>query len=348
MTDSQKWLIIVTVFLSGWAVYLLLPVVTPFIVSAVLAYLFDPLVDILEQKISRTASVLIIFALISILILGLMLVLIPLLQSEIITLVQRIPDLVIWLEQTLLPRISSLMDININALDMAVIRDSLQENWRNIGNLASFLFVRITSSGQTLITWLAYVLLIPVVTFYLLRDWDNIMNNLKFLLPGKYKKTTIWLVQECDTVLSEFLRGQLLVMLSLSVIYTAGLWLAGIEYSLLIGLLAGLISFVPYLGSIVGIVVAAIVAFFQYHDVIHLIFVALVFGAGQSIEGMLLSPWLVGERIGLHPVAVIFAVMAGGQLFGFTGILIALPVAAVLLVLLRFAFEQYKTSGLYT
>jgi predicted PurR-regulated permease PerM len=112
--------------------------------------------------------------------------------------------------------------------------------------------------------------------------------------------------------------------------------------------MAGLVSFVPYLGSIVGIGVAGLVAFFQYHDILHLVFVALVFGIGQSIEGMVLSPWLVGERIGLHPVAVIFAVMAGGQLFGFTGILIALPVAAVLLVLLRFAFEQYKAGGLYT
>ena len=153
---------------------------------------------------------------------------------------------------------------------------------------------------------------------------------------------------ECDNVLSEFLRGQLLVMLSLSLIYSSGLWLAGIEYSLLTGFFSGFVSFVPYLGAITGIVIAGTIAFFQHQDLLHLLFVALVFGTGQAIEGMILSPLLVGDRIGLHPVAVIFAVMAGGQLFGFTGILIALPVAAVLLVVGRFVFDKYTISKLYS
>ncbi|MGK0297953.1 MAG: putative PurR-regulated permease PerM [Gammaproteobacteria bacterium] len=348
MSDSQKWLIIASLSISVWVVYLLLPVLTPFVISAFLAYLFDPLVDQLEKKLSRSISVLIIFALIMLLALGVILVLIPILQSEISTLIRRIPDLVQWLERDFLPQISAMLGTDVNSLDIDSVRNSVQENWRNIGNVAGFLFLQFTSSSQAFIAWLAYFLLIPVVTFYLLRDWDGIMQNIKLLIPDRYKKTTIGLGQECDSVLSEFLRGQFLVMLSLSFIYTAGLWLAGIEYSFLIGLLAGLISFVPYLGSVIGICVAGVVAFFQYHDVIHLVFVALAFGVGQSIEGMLLSPWLVGERIGLHPVAVIFAVMAGGQLFGFTGILLALPVAAILLVLLRFLFEEYQTSEFYS
>jgi len=175
-----------------------------------------------------------------------------------------------------------------------------------------------------------------------------IVSNVKTVFPVRSEKTITDIVLECDGVLSEFLRGQLLVMLFLSIIYACGLWLAGIEYAFLIGFAAGLISIVPYLGSIVGIGVAGVVAFFQYHDLLHIIYVAVIFGAGQAIEGMLLSPLLVGDRIGLHPVAVIFAVMAGGQLFGFTGILLALPIAAVCLVLLRFAFERYKSSELYS
>jgi predicted PurR-regulated permease PerM len=127
-----------------------------------------------------------------------------------------------------------------------------------------------------------------------------------------------------------------------------GLWLAGVEFALLIGMLAGLVSFVPYLGSIVGVLLAGTVAFIQHQDILHLIYVAVVFGVGQALEGMVLSPWLVGERIGLHPVAVIFAVLAGGQLFGFFGILIALPAAAMITVLLRYAHGRYKQSGFYT
>lgn len=348
MTDSHKWLIIVSSLLVAWLVYLLSPVLTPFVISAIIAYLFDPLASRLERRFSRTLSVLIIFVFIVLLLLVLLLVMIPVLHGEILALVQRMPDLVVWLESELLPWVSTVSGIDMASLDMDSVRSSLQENWRNIGNIAGFLFVKITSSGQALFAWLAYCLLVPVVSFYLLRDWHKLVANVSGVLPARYRKTTVGLVSECDSVLSEFLRGQLLVMFALSLIYAVGLWLAGIEYAALIGTVAGLISFVPYLGSFVGIAIAGVVAFFQYHDIIHLVFVALVFGAGQALEGMVLSPLLVGERIGLHPVAVIFAVMAGGQLFGFTGILLALPVAAVCLVLLRYAFNRYKSSELYS
>jgi predicted PurR-regulated permease PerM len=348
MTDSQKWLIIAAILLSAWLIYLLSPVITPFIFSAILAYLFDPLVDRLEQKLPRTIAVLMIFTFIIFIILILLLILIPILQGEILTLLQRLPDLVIWLEHEALPYFSSMLGIDIQNLDIESVRSSLQENWRNIGNLAGFLFVQITSSGQALLTWIAYLLLVPVVSFYLLRDWDIMVLHVKNLLPVKNRDKIGKLALECDNVLSEFLRGQLLVMLSLSIIYAVGLWVAGIEYAVLIGSVSGIISFIPYLGSIVGIAIALVVAFFQYHDVIHLVFVALVFGAGQALEGMVLSPLLVGERIGLHPVAVIFAVMAGGQLFGFTGILMALPIAAVCLVLLRYVYQHYQSSEFYS
>ncbi|MEQ8938845.1 MAG: AI-2E family transporter, partial [Gammaproteobacteria bacterium] len=166
--------------------------------------------------------------------------------------------------------------------------------------------------------------------------------------PRKYIATATTLAKDCDAVLAEFLRGQLLVMLALGIIYSIGLWLVGLEFSLLIGLGAGVVSFVPYLGFIVGFLVASIAAFMLFQDVIHIIYVLLVFGAGQALEGMVLSPLLVGDRIGLHPVAVIFAVMAGAQLFGFFGMLLALPVAAVITVVLRHLHAQYLNSQLYT
>jgi len=348
MTDSQKWLVLTGVFLCGWLVYLLAPVITPFLIAAILAYLGDPLADVLEAKLSRTTAVILVFAVMLAVFLAMLLIFVPLLQEQVLTLVRRLPDLIVWIQESLLPRLSARLGIDINSVDLETVRTTLMENWRDLGNIAGLLFVHISDSGQAIITWLAYLVLIPVVTFYLLRDWDHLLQNLHSVIPRKYETTVVILVKDCDRILSEFLRGQLLVMLALALIYATGLWLAGIEFALLIGMVAGLVSFVPYLGTIIGVGVAGTVAGIQYQDIIHPLYVVLVFGTGQIIEGMWLSPWLVGERIGLHPVAVIFAVLAGGQLFGFVGVLLALPVAAICVVLLRYMFEQYKGSGLYS
>ncbi len=348
MTDSQKWLVLASIFFTGWLLYLLAPVIAPFLAAAMLAYLCDPLVNRLSCRLPRTAGVILVFAAMLTVLLILLLILVPLLQEQILALIQRLPELITWVQQALLPSLGSILGVEVETINLDLLRDTLMENWRNIGNVAGSVFVRISDSGQAIMAWLAYLVLIPVVTFYLLCDWDMLLANLRAMIPARYAKTVISLIVECDSVLSEFLRGQLLVMLALSVIYTTGLWLAGIEFALLIGMAAGLISFVPYLGSIIGICIAGTVAFMQYQDFTHVLYVFAVFGAGQAIEGMLLSPWLVGERIGLHPVAVIFAVLAGGQLFGFVGVLLALPVAAVCLVLLRFVFEQIKLSDFYT
>jgi len=185
------------------------------------------------------------------------------------------------------------------------------------------------------------------VTFYLLRDWDHLVGRVNELIPRRSQPVVARLAKESDTVLGAFLRGQLLVMLALAIIYITGLSFIGLDLAILIGLVAGLISFVPYLGFIVGILLAGIAAIVQFHDALHPGYVVLVFALAQAIEGMLLTPLLVGDRIGLHPVAVIFAILAGGQLFGFVGVLLALPVAAVIAVILRYAHERYKESGLY-
>jgi len=186
-----------------------------------------------------------------------------------------------------------------------------------------------------------------VVLFYLLRDWDGFLANIRQLIPRDWSDKTLEIAKEIDQVLAEFLRGQLAVMLAMSAFYVLGLWLAGLNMALPIGLVAGLLGFVPYLGIATGIVLALLVAALQFTSFGQLIPVLLVFGIGQLLEGMLLTPKLVGNRIGLHPVVVIFALLAGGQLFGFAGVLLALPVSAAIAVGLRHTKTSYLGSDAY-
>ncbi len=349
MSDSQKWLVFGGTIFSGWLLYLLSPILMPFITGALLAYLGDPLVDRLEKtRLSRTLSVVIVFGIVIMSGLILLLFILPQLERQITGLVIRLPQFVSWIQENIVPRLTAMLGLESGTLDLGAIKDAFTNNMRDIGSIMGHLLVKLTQSGQSLIIWFAYLTLIPVVTFYLLRDWDILVGKVHDLIPRPYEKLASKLARQCDEVLAEFMRGQFLVMLAQAILYTIGLWIVGLEFFLLIGMLAGLVSFVPYLGFIVGIGVASVAGFMQFHDIIHLIYILIVFGVGQAIEGMLLSPLLVGDRIGLHPVAVIFAVMAGGQLFGFVGVLVALPVAAVIVVLLRHIHESYLQSSLYT
>lgn len=347
--DGEKWFLLAALGFCGWVLYLLAPVLTPFLVSALLAYLGNPVTRRLQRLgLSRTLAVVVVFATMVLVGVLLLVLLLPVLQQQLLGLVERLPQLLDWAQQKLLPRIESLTGMNLDALQLANLREALQAHWRELGGALGAVLGKVTQSGQAVLGWVAFLLLVPVVTFYLLRDWDALLEQIHSLVPRPVEPVVVDLARQCDAVLGEFLRGQVLVMAALGTIYTIGLWIAGVEFSLLIGMLAGAVSFVPYLGSIIGILVAGVVAFLQFHDVLHLVFVALVFGTGQVIEGMVLSPLLVGDRIGLHPVAVIFAVMAGGQLFGFFGILIALPVAAIAVVMLRYVRTRYMASSLYT
>ncbi len=348
MTISNRWFWLLSVLVVGYLVYLLAPVLTPFMVSAILAYIGDPLVDRLEKyKMPRTLAVVIVFLALTLLAIIALLVLIPLLEQQFVILGKKIPGYIEVIQTRLVPWLNSHFDIGIQ-LDMETLKTSLQAHWKEAGNVAKTVVSYITHSGALLAGWFANLVLIPVVTFYLLRDWDILVARIRELLPRKSEPVICQLARSSDEVLGAFLRGQLLVMLALSAVYSIGLWLTGLDLALLIGMLAGLVSFVPYLGFIVGIVVAGIAALLQFHDVIHLLYIAIVFGIGQVLEGMLLTPMLVGDRIGLHPVAVMFAVLAGGQLFGFLGVLLALPAAAVVAVILRYMHERYKDSALYS
>ena len=220
-------------------------------------------------------------------------------------------------------------------------------NWKSAGGMAQNLLVSATSSSLAVLGWLANLVLIPVVGFYLLRDWDRMVAWIRETLPRPWEPTVTRLARECDEVVGAFLRGQFLVMLALGLCYTTGLMLMGLELALLIGMLAGLASIVPYLGLVLGVGAASVAALLQFGDWHPLIGVAAVFVSAQLLEGMYLTPKLVGDRIGLHPVAVIFAVMAGGQLFGFTGVLLGLPASAVIMVLLRHLHDRYRASAIY-
>ena len=348
MSDAQKWLIFAAVIAFAWLLYKLAPVLTPFMVGAMLAYLGDPLADRLESmRLSRTLAVVMVFGLMLVAGLVFLIVLVPLLQAQLISFMDRLPRILEWIQGVAIPWFSSTLGIELERLEPAALRNAVAAHWKDVGSVVGFILGKVGQSGQVVLAWIVYVLLVPVVTFYLLRDWDDLVARVLSLIPRRYEGTVRRLARECDSVLGSFMRGQLLVMLALGTIYSIGLWIAGVEFALLIGMGAGIVSFVPYLGPIVGVTMAGIVAFMQYHDWLHVFYVAIVFGSGQAIEGMVLSPMLVGERIGLHPVGVIFAVLAGGQLFGFFGVLLALPAAAVVTVLLRFAHERYLGSSLY-
>ncbi len=326
--------------------YFLGPVLMPFAVSAGLAYIGDPLVDRLERRMSRTLAVTLVFTVLVAITLPVLILLLPLLVDQVREFIANIPDYLGWIQRTGLPALGIELPAEMR-LDPENLKRVVSENLPQAGGIARELLGTLSRSGGAFLAFIANLLLIPVVTFYLLRDWDHLIGWIDEALPLRYRDTVRELARESDTVLSGFLRGQLLVMLSLAVLYSFGLWLAGVKLALLIGIGAGLVSFVPYLGFISGLLAAGIAALAQMQGFTPLLYVLAVFGIGQVVESTVLTPSLVGDRIGLHPVAVIFAVMAGGQLFGFTGVLLALPAAAVLAVLLRHAMARWRESGFY-
>lgn len=347
--ESKPWFWLVVFSISLTLLYLLSPILTPFIVAALLAYMGDPVADKLEAwGLSRTLSVVVVFFSI---VLGLLLVflfLIPVLETQIKTFVMMVPRYIEFMVSTLAPYLQSKFGVDPSVLEMDRLKELISSNWQETGGFIRNAVQTLSKSGFVVLNWIANIALVPILSFYLLRDWDRMVAYVDDLLPRSIQPTIAKLAKESDEILGAFVRGQLMVMLGLGILYSLGLWLVGLDFALLIGLVAGLVSFVPYLGLVVGIGVAGTAILFQTHEPLDLLKVAAVFGAAQILEGTVLTPLLVGERIGLHPVTVIFAVLAGGQLFGFFGILLALPVAAVLAVIMRHIHDSYKHSQIYT
>jgi predicted PurR-regulated permease PerM len=348
LNTQDKYVILIVSALVFAFIYNLSAVLSPFLAAALLAYLVNPLINkLMRLKISRLLSVIIVFLF---LFSGLglfFLKVVPYITSQIALFISSIPDMFSWAQTTMWPWVSDKIGIERDVVDIDALKLIVSQNMAKTGNLTGYFFRTIFHSGAVFVTWMINLLLIPVVVFYLLCDWPKIITKTRNLLPRRIEPTFVKLIRECDTVLGEFIRGQLLVMLALGVIYSVGLMLVGVKMGILIGMLAGLLSLVPYLGFIIGITAATIAALIQFGDLSHLSMVALVFMIGQGLEGAVLTPNLVGERVGLHPVVVIFAILAGGSIFGFVGVLLAVPVAAMTMVWLRFFTRTYRRSEVY-
>jgi len=335
----------------GWVIWLLGPILTPFVLALALAWLGDPLVDRIEATgRSRNTGVVLGFVAMILLMTAALLILVPMIERQIATLVAAIPQAQQWLMQTGIPWFEQKTGLEIMQwMDPDRLIEWVRSHWQQAGGFAKTFFGYVSRSGFTMVTWVVNILLLPILAFYFLRDWDKLVERVASMIPRNHIGTITKLARESDEVLGAFIRGQFLVMIALGVVYAAGLSLVGLKLGLLIGLVAGLISFIPYLGATTGIVMAIGAALVQAQgfDLKLLILVGVVFTVGQLLESYVLTPRIVGDKIGLHPVAVIFAVMAGGQLFGFLGMLLALPVAAVSNVLLRYAHQRYRQSDLY-
>ena len=333
-----NWLIAIA--LTGWLLYMLAPVLTPFVAAALLAYVGDPLADRLQKLgLRRTLAVVAVFVL-TFLLLGLLVLLVgPLIRAQVGALFEALPEIARQFEEVWLPNIAGLLDLDVGE-DVGV--GAFLSRYSDMaGSWGTNVVLSVTRSGGAVAAAVLSLFLVPILTFYLLRDWDTILAHIAALVPTKQRETIVGLARESDEVLGGFLRGQLLVMLALAVIYSVGLGLVGVKFAIAIGVVSGLVSFVPYLGFIFGIGLAGLTVALEPEPLWHLVGVVATFAVAQVIEGSVLTPKLVGDRIGLHPVLIIFAITAGGQLFGFFGVLLALPAAAVLSVLVRFAYHRY-------
>jgi predicted PurR-regulated permease PerM len=323
------------------------PVLTPFLIGAILAYLGNPLVNRLRRaRISRTLGTLIVVLLMGFLVFALIVVLVPLVQAELTILAQRLPTLVEQFVSRVAPWAAEHLGLTLQ-LDLATLQELVADHADSAKALSLQMLAGVKTGGLFLIGLLVNLALIPGVMFYLLRDWNVLIARIDDLVPRRWVSLVRQLAHDVNKVLGEFLHGQVLVMGSLALYYTGALSLAGLQFALPIGILTGLLVFIPYVGFGIGLVLGMLAALLQWNGWPGFLAVAAVYGVGQLLENYVLIPYLVGTRIGLHPLAVIFALLAFGQLFGFAGVLLALPLSAALLVALRHLRATYVESPMY-
>ncbi len=318
-------------------------VILPFLVGGAVAYFLDPLADRLERMgLSRVAATAVISVIALLIFVVLALLIVPLLVRQLGELVNAAPTILNKLQTFLTTQFPSLLD------DQSVVRDTLAGIGKTIQSKGGELATSLLSSALTVINFVVFIVVVPVVAFYLLLDWDNMIAKVDDLLPLDHRDTIRQLGREIDRVLAGFVRGQVSVCLILGTFYSVALMLAGLDFGLIVGAIAGLVTFIPYVGALIGGALAIGLALFQFWgEWWHIAIVAGIFALGQFLEGNIITPKLVGQSVGLHPVWLLFALSAFGTLFGFVGMLIAVPIAAALGVLTRFAVSQYRASRLY-
>ena len=343
----SRLLLALAVVFCLWLVWHLTDVLMPFAAAFALAYMAVPVVDRLGRMgVNRTLATNLMLLLAIALVVLVMLLVIPMFVSQIRGLVDRLPGLVDWLERTVSPRIHEFFGITVH-FDVNSIKTGLAAHLGSVRSALANLLPALTSQGIALLTFLTNVLLTPLLAFYLLRDWHTLLASVERLLPPRWRAGVTSLCGQIDHMVGEYLRGQLAVMLIMAAFYGGG-WLAvGLDSGFAIGVVAGLLVAIPYVGAFIGVLLATMAAILQYGTLPEMLMVWSVYAVGQTLEGFVITPRLVGDRIGLHPALVIFALMAAGSLFGFVGVLLALPASAVLIVLWREALARYYASRWY-
>ena len=344
----SPWIIGTVFFLAaGWLVYALSGILTPFVVAAVLAYILNPLVEKLRDRhISRGIASMLVMIFALLVLLALLLILIPMLITQFQNLLNRLPQLTDFAQNKALPwlhaHFGGSLPLNREAAE-AWLKSHSGTLRQTVSNLAPALMAQ----GGALASGLSNLILLPLLLYYFLYDWQRWSHGIRALIPRRFIDTYTRISREMDEVLGEFLRGQLMVMLIMGVIYGTGLMLTGLDSGFAIGMIAGILVFVPYLGAFTGLLLATVAALLQFDSWQELFTVWAVFAVGQLLESFLITPKIVGDRIGLSPFWVIFSLMAFGQLMGFVGMLIGLPLAAICLVLLREGSQVYFASNFY-
>lgn len=327
--------------------YVLQPILFPFLFAAVLAYVFFPLVRWLDRRrLPRTVSVTLVLLLAFGVLVLLVLIVLPLIVRELTALADRAPDWIDTLDERVAPWINERLGTNLS-FDLETVVATLRELLATSDGVGQRVLTSLKLGGLGLVGLLANIVLIPIVLFFMLRDGERFLERLEQFVPRRWHTGTMTFVRESDRMLGQYLHGQVLVLLVMSVFYTVGLWLTGLQAFLPIGIVTGLLTFIPYLGASVGFVLATLAAFMEFDDMTGVAWVWGVFFIGQAVEGNFVTPKLVGGAIGLHPLAVIFALLAFGQLFGFVGLLMALPASAVVAVAARMLREKYLVSEFY-
>jgi len=343
--QAALWIAAGLAFLA--LLYALSPILTPFLLAGIVAYICNPVVDrITGWGVPRILAVSLVMLALMVLTAGLILIILPLLYEETAALVARAPEALALANEKLAPWLREHFGIRLR-FDSASLKKLATGNWDAIQPILERIYSSLKIGGMALVGIVLNLLLAPVVMFYLLLDWHGLMKRASDIIPRSWHAKLMSMAQDIDFMLSQYLRGQILVMVLLATYTSVALWLADIPSALSIGVVTGLLIVVPYLGYAIGLIMALLVATLQFAGWGPIIAVLIIYAIGQMLESFLLTPFLVGERIGLHPLVVIFALMAFGEIFGFFGILVALPASAMLLVGMREIRALYLASRFY-
>lgn len=349
MNAKSQFLFWAGVFLlTALFIFVFRSMLTPFVAGIVIAYLLNPLVERLERRnISRLLATLLILFLFFLIALALLILITPPLYRELVELAENIPSYIDGLWERLRPIISSFGGgEDLESLDQG-LREVVRDNFSNALNVSANVVAALIGGGRAFANFLSLLVITPLVSFFLMVEWNSIVDWVDDLLPRKSQDKIRELISEIDRKISGFIRGQLMVALSLGVVYAVALSMVGLEFGFLLGLAAGVLSIIPLFGSIVGLVVGSLVAWFQSGDLLFTGTIVVIFVVGQLVEGNFITPKFLSGSVGLHPLWILFALLAGSALFGIVGMMIAVPVAATVGVLLNFAIENYKSSSYY-